>query len=230
MKMDVFNKEPEIKFKEILPRVFHIEFKNQLEITSTLMRFQEYFESPKFKNKIFTIKEYVKWYTDTNGKFSYFTDWNGFNFPSSVLKPFYDKKFKTLTKREKAVLNLFKNVTGKFYIIGTHEAKKKDLSLIRHEIAHALYYTDKEYRDSVNAILENVDTSPINGVLARFGYHKSVFLDEVHAYLSTGYDNIEDFVDMNPYKNVIKKLEKNFSEIYNRKTSYPKIIINEYEF
>ncbi len=227
--MKIFDKIPKIEINEIFPDIFHLEFETQEDLTSTLMRFQEYFESPKFRGKIFTVKEFIEWYaTTSNGEFTYFKDWNGFNFPSYVLKPFYDKKFTGLTKKEKHILNIFKNKTGKFYVIGTHKKKKKTLS---HEIAHAFFYSHPEYKQRVEDILAKVDLSPIYDALSTFGYHKSVFLDEAHAYLATGYEDlVKEGVNIKKYTNVIKKLEKNYEIEYNRVYNAPTIVFGEYDF
>lgn len=206
--LDIFNKPVNFNVHEIIPRVYHLEFETQLDMTSTLLRFQEYFESPKFRKKIFTMKEYINWYSgEHNGIFSYFDDWNGFNFPSNTLKPFYDKKFKGITKREKSILNYFKSKRGKFYIIGTH-LEDGGVESLSHEISHAIYYINSEYKNNVNSILSKIDLTELNNEISNIGYHKSVWLDEIHAYLTTGglFENIK----MYKYRKIIKELKNNF--------------------
>src|ERR1035437_10032699 len=140
-----------IKKTNIRDDIFLLEFETQFELTSTFLRFQEFYESPEFQGKIFTLKEYKKWYTKVKGKFSYYTDWGGFNIPSKVLKLFYLGKFDPQSKSEKQLLDLFKDDKGKFYIIGTYrrnDRKWKD-SMIMHETAHALFSLDIKYRTQV---------------------------------------------------------------------------------
>ena len=103
-----------MKVKEIIKNIFHISFSTQHELASTFLRFQEYYESPKFRGKIFSFYEYKKWYTANSpkgkktGKFTYYKDWGGFNIPSYVLKPFYQGKFNPLSNKEKKFLRAFK--------------------------------------------------------------------------------------------------------------------------
>src|SRR3989344_7037797 len=136
-----------VKKTKIADKVYLLDFKNQHDISSTFIRFQEYYESPEFKGKIFTLKEYKKWYRKWKGKFSYYSDWSGFNIPSKTLKPFYDGKFDPLSKEEEKLLSLFKKEKGDFYIIGVFGNLKT--SAFRHEVAHGLFYTNKEYRRKV---------------------------------------------------------------------------------
>ena len=110
----------EIKKSKITQKIFLLEFENQKDITSSLLRFQEHYESPEFKDKIFTLEEFKKWYSSIKGGFTYYTDWNGFNIPSHILTPFYEGKFNPLTKEEQMILNLFKNEKKPFYQRGIY--------------------------------------------------------------------------------------------------------------
>ncbi|MBN1175138.1 ABC transporter ATP-binding protein [Candidatus Woesearchaeota archaeon] len=167
----------------ITSKIFLLVFDTQVELSSTFLRFQEHYESPKFRNKIFSLEEFKEWYIKDQGKFSYYTDWNGFNIPSKILKPFYEGKFNPLSEKEKQLLSLFKNIKGNFYIIGVHRKHKSIPDLLNHEIAHGLFYTDKEYKNKASGIIKKYDTTKIqNELSSKGGYHKSVLLDEVHAY------------------------------------------------
>jgi hypothetical protein len=92
-----------IKHK-ILPYNIHLlVFDNQYDLASTFLRFQEHYESPEFAGKVFTLDEYKNWYINhsprasKDGVFTYYEDWNGFNIPSKILKPFYGGKFSPLS-------------------------------------------------------------------------------------------------------------------------------------
>ena len=104
-----------LKCKEIVKDIYQISFSSRKELTRTFLRFEEYFESPKFRGKIFSLNEFKKWYTANSpeGKktkrFTYYEDWHGFNIPSEILGPFYGGRFNPLSNEEKAVLRLFKN-------------------------------------------------------------------------------------------------------------------------
>lgn len=180
------NTPVKFKMREFHPNIFHLQFDTQKDLTSTLLRFQEHYESPKFRNKIFTLEQFVQWYRSENKRFTYFSDWTGFNFPSYVLKPFREGKFPELTEREKSVLERFSNKKD-FYVIGTYKSKceRNDKSTKKHEIAHALFYLNSQYRAEVTKVLATLNLKPIFKYLKQMGYHKDVFLDESHAYLLT---------------------------------------------
>lgn len=205
------------ELKKISPSIFHINVEKQAELALTFLRFQEYYESPKYKDKIFSLEEFAQWYTkehSEDGKnFDYHKEWNGFNIPSKVLKPFYEGKF-DLTEKEKTFLDIFKDNEGDFYIIGTHSEKDPSYydGLLKHETAHGLFYTDNEYRDSVRDILKDVDLKELSKVFSKMGYHESVHLDESHAYLLADTDSLKDDegIDINKYKEVTESLNKLF--------------------
>ncbi|NQZ84606.1 MAG: hypothetical protein HRU03_02710 [Nanoarchaeales archaeon] len=172
-----------IKKINISKNIILLVFKNQLEITSTFLRFQEHYESPKFRNKIFTLDEYKLWYTSIKGKFSYYTDWNGFNIPSHILTPFYNKQFKDLTSAENQILELLKNKKEEFYIIGIHKNSRNLKQVLKHETAHGLFYTNKEYKDKIQDKLKQYKLDKLKkSLLNSGGYHSEVIEDETHAY------------------------------------------------
>jgi len=109
-----------IGHKALAKNIHLLTFENQFDITSTLLRFQEHYESPKFKGQFFTLEEFKEWYIKNSpkgietGEFTYYSDWNGFNIPSYVLRPFYENKFKNLSEAEKNILNIFKNKKNLF--------------------------------------------------------------------------------------------------------------------
>jgi hypothetical protein len=142
-----------------------------------------------------------------------FLRWSGFNFPSYVLKPFYEGKFDTLSAREKQILEAFKEEKGLFYIIATYKDKNQEdfMGTKKHEIAHSQYYLNKNYNKSVNSILSNLNLKPIFSYIKSLGYHQSVFLDEAHAYLLTDSDSlVEAGIKLDKYSKTIIALEKNY--------------------
>jgi len=69
------------------------------------------------------------------------------------------------------------------YLIGAHS---KDTITIKHELAHALYYTNKLYKKQMDkystAIEEKVPN--LTSYIKRH-YNQSVFYDEMQAYLAS---------------------------------------------
>lgn len=189
--LKIVNSPVKFKVREFYPNIYHLEFENQQDLTSTLLRFQEHYESPKFRNKVFTIEQFVRWYRSEKKRFTYFSDWTGFNFPAYVLKPFYEGKFPELTEREKVVLKRFSDKKD-FYVIGTYKSKcaRNDKSTKKHEIAHALFYLNQRYKTEVTKLLSGLNLKPAFKYLKSIGYHKDVLLDESHAYLLTDSEDL----------------------------------------
>jgi len=123
----------------------------------------------------------MDWYADFKGSFSYLEDFDGFNIPSSVLRPFKKGRFDPLSRKEKRFLALFKGFPEPFYIIGV--SKPLDIPTVKHEIVHALFYLDRAYRTKViQAISEHPPAAKFKKALKRMTYHKAVWVDETNAY------------------------------------------------
>lgn len=175
-----------VRKSRIADGIFLLRFASQYELASTFLRFQEHYESNRFRNRVFTVEEYMDWYARTFGAFTYYQDWSGFNVPSSALAPFDAGQFDPLLRKEQRLLRLFRGEREPFYVIGI--ASDADLE---HEIAHALWYTRPDYRDAVLAAMRPYDTSALEKRLASMGYHRHVLTDEVHAYLVAPGDLLE---------------------------------------
>jgi len=217
-----------MKLEEIVPRVFHVNFETQIELTSTFLRFQEHFESPKFKGKIFTLEEYKKWYTTNSkkgretGEFTYYTDWTGFNFPSTVLEPFYYGRFNPLSEAEEMVLTSFRDKRSTdFYVIGTYGKESRKDNALKHEIAHGLFFVNQRYRGEVIKVLHQIPSETrgkFNSFLGGLGgYHPDVWEDETHAYVVEGLDKLErkHNVDVSG----LRSFEPVMNEIFDRYTN-----------
>ena len=63
-----------MKVVRVRKDIFHLKFNSQQELAETFLRFQEHYESPKYRGKVFTLGEFRKWYTDVHGSFSYYQD------------------------------------------------------------------------------------------------------------------------------------------------------------
>jgi hypothetical protein len=178
-----------VKKSKIADKIFLVRTKTQYELTATFLRFQEHYESPKFHGKIFSLETYMDWYAKTYGNFTYYSDWSGFNLPSSTFKAFYDGKFDPLSEKEQAFLRLFENETGSFYVIGVYG--DGDGALI-HEKAHALFSVDDEYKKQSLKLIRKFDTDDLRETLLQEGYTKHVLDDEVQAYMVEGLKSVTD--------------------------------------
>jgi hypothetical protein len=165
-----------------------IQAKSVEELGLTFMRFQEHYESanPQFKNNIFTQGQIKRWYSETYGTNTYHKDWIGYNIPSWVLTPFKEGLFDPLTPEENELLDLLKYRKDSFYIIGA-----QDSSVLRHELAHALYFHSAKYREEIiNFINKNKKKlkRPIQYIKDK-GYCDETLYDEFQAYITDNDDN-----------------------------------------
>ncbi len=190
--------------REVLPHIYLLRFGQQRDLCMHFLRFQEYYESPKFFRKFFTIADYKEWYSEKygEGSFTYPKDWTGFNVPSRCLLPFLENPTQALpdfNSRDRFMLEIIRKVAAQekghpFYFIGIFGDKEgscKDgsVGVIYHELAHALYTTKKKYRETMQRHLDKMDPRikrQCQRVLAGMGHHQSVIEDEIHAYGATG--------------------------------------------
>lgn len=213
-----------MKVEILSPGVIHFIASTQYEISAAFMRLQEFYESPYgVRGKVFSIEEYMDIYAEKNGKFSYLTDWSGFNVPGNVVDKFFDL-FDDLLDKEIDLWNQIIEETqkeggmlnGKYYVIGTYSA-----DCIDHEHCHALWYLYTKFRKQSKAVIAKLPSAlrkATNKHLTDAGYCKGVLEDETNAYLSTStmWDIHEDILeDFNPKTfpwNRIYTLQSNFTE------------------
>lgn len=200
-------------FKRILPHIYLLHFERQYDLAMHFLRFQEYYESPKFRHQFFTLLDYMEWYSHKHGKgaFTYPTDWTGFNVPSRCLLPFltaqrfapYEEQrnpaFPDFNRYDETMLQLIAEAWDEeqgrpFYFIGIFGDKEgtcKDGStgVIYHELAHAFYATRRNYKKAAKKLLAEMNPSTLaqcREVLSDKGYRRSAIDDEIHAYGATG--------------------------------------------
>ena len=196
------------KIKKLTAKIVHLQFEDPRLMSMTMLRFQEFFESPKFRGRIFSLNEFKVWYKKKNrtNRFTYYSDWWGFNFPAKILTPFKKGLFGKLSKQEILFLEKMAFLDEESYIIST---SKKHNDVQRHEQAHAFYFTDASYKIKVDKILDLLPRTeyPKKQIsLLNSGYHESVLHDELHAYLLENCGETWDDLTKS------LKLEKEFSD------------------
>lgn len=178
--------------REILDRIYLLEFASQYELASTFLRFQEHYESPRYRGQVFSLEEYMDWYANQYGNFTYYQDWVGFNIPSVTLEPFRHGLFDPLLEKERRLLKLFSRTRGRFYVIGTARTEGRlSRGTVEHELAHGLFWMNDVYREAVLRGLQGVG-QPARLVLEALaaklrddGYHDDTIVDEQQALLVT---------------------------------------------
>ena len=194
----------------IEPRIFAVVIKDQYERGMTFCRVQEFYESPspKFRDKGFSIWDYMDWYAKNHhSKFSYPGDWSGFNLPVEIIVKCYGEHWMPLgnpglyeTPYDEILSNILADITIEVgshnclngYIIGTD---KIEGDLFNHEIRHAKYYTDLRYRKLVNGVTKRIKKGlpaqykQLKKNVMEMGYAARVVDDEIQAYMQ---DRAED--------------------------------------
>jgi len=183
--------------EEVAPKIFAVKMTNPRILAKTFMRFQEHYESPyeEIRLKVFSRDTFKEVYKENRGdkKFTYETDWCGFNIPSWVLDPFIEGKFDPLLKCEQKLVDTFKDCGhDKFYVIGSVNNSFSTINdVLQHEISHGLWYTNDEYREAQQDSLKYIEgLNDIKEYIFDLGYHPDVLEDEAHAYLMTCQDHI----------------------------------------
>jgi len=174
--------------------IYHLKFDSQYELSSTMVRVQEYYESefPEIKGNIFTLDQFMDAYASKNGEFSYFTDWSGFNISSNSFNGFCDVFKYQLRHKEVQLLNRVKSYVSenkeKWYMIATYGEDSEEKITINHEIAHALYYLNHDYSiEMINNLgrMNQKSYEILKQCLIEDGYNSDVLTDECQAYLAT---------------------------------------------
>jgi len=186
-----------VKYKliEILPRIFAVVVKDHYERAMLFCRFQEFYESPynEIRGKFFTLEEFMSLYRKKNktNLFYYPTDWAGYNLPSDVIYHAFDTFGLSLNSYDIILKDIVyeceKMVGNNFYLIGVDKIVSQTMD---HEIAHGLYYTNKNYKlecDKLVKLIPNKTFLEIKKRLLDIGYHRSnkIIYDEIQAFLST---------------------------------------------
>lgn len=187
-----------------------------------MCRFQEHYESPfeEIRGKVFTLGQLKQAYCDKKGSFTYFggsvlpADWSGYNFPSWVLEPFNKGLFDPLQPEERDIVEALRAKSGRFYVIGTFgEGDTDPRGALDHEICHALYYVNPEYKKEVDSLLAKANLAGLKSSLIDWGYSsdEQILLDECHAYLSADYQYL---IDLKATDGMLKKDLENLKPVH----------------
>ena len=210
------------KIKEVKDRIYSVVIKDDYDRAMTFCRVEEFYESPnsKFRGKSYSIWEYMKWYSQEHGGFTYAKDWVGFNIHLKSAIKCYEKIKEDLTPYDKIMkeivskigLDMFskkKKIDINAYIIGSEDTKG---DTFRHEMCHALYSLDKKYKremDELNSSIDPIHYKILSDNLIEIGYSTKVVPDEIQAYLSTTKE----------HKKIYKGIKKSIIEGYHKKYS-----------
>ncbi len=187
----------EIKLFEVTPKIFALVIADDKLRAHVFLRYQEFYESDSdtFRGKGFKWDDYVDFYKKKTKKdyFSYHEDYAGYNIPcdsiESCMRSIPDMNIYDLIMF--SVVDTIKSKVGNenYYLIGVDDKSSEDPSLLEHEIAHGLFFSDLGYHNKMVMLGQSMDEKDFNKfirILKSYGYTESVFMDEIQAYLATG--------------------------------------------
>lgn len=215
------------KAKLIKPlKLLHFAFDNQIDLTLSFLRPQEYYESPEYREKLFELEEYIAWYCNESGKpkaFDYVTETAGHNLPGCWYRRWLAAMKFTKTKlspREERIQaeirQYFGNHDEDFYIIATTADIPNLEGYLAHEIRHAMFYLIPSYKDGILEVLKDHPVKRFRKKLIKDRYNEAVIDDEVHAYALTGFDPYYDCKiselpsELQNLRRALKKVERKF--------------------
>lgn len=222
------------KIYHVTDKVYLFLFDESFDLCMHFLRYQEFYESPKFNNRAFSIIEFMEWYAKTygDGVFTYTKDWAGFNIPSNIIWKVHSNGIVDFNKYDSAMIVAYNQISAithlhggsrndSFYILG---ACKDDVKVVGHELAHALYFSNNNYHTDMQACiakLPNVVALEIAKYFTKIGYSHSVFEDELQAYMATG--SPEELKSIKKYCAPFEKIFKSYtSKIkFDLKTAQP---------
>lgn len=220
MKKSTLQKQlTKIKKKEVYPNLYLLTFSSQYLLASTFIRFQEFYESPKFKNKLVSLEEFMDWYSfKYKNSFTYFDDWGGFNIPGYVIKEIERYKNR-LNEKETHLLKLFhQEIEGTkiFYVIGVWKKYEYKKMTKEHEIAHGMFTLNGKYRNEVIAEIRKYNIKKFKKKLKKMRYDESVLIDEINAYMISDPREIISKRYAKKLKPLRERLKKLFKEEFSR--------------
>ena len=208
------------KTKKPIKNCLLLEFNTQKDLALAFCRVEEYYEgNPKVNGKYLSFVEFIDAFMTDDGKLDYFHYWTGFNIPGNIFIEWSQKNMSEKTYWENALayaVHSKLNLEKPFYVIG---GVKGDIEVIDHEIAHALYYMNPEYKDMMDTanyqFYKNLrgEYSKMVKALKKMGYGDNVIKDEVQAYMSTS-----------GKKELVEKFGLDFTKIQGFRKLYRKVL------
>ena len=208
------------KTKKPIKNCLLLEFNTQKDLALAFCRVEEYYEgNPKVNGKYLSLEQFLDAFMTDDGKLNYFHYWTGFNIPGNIYLEWAQQNMSDRTKWELALANVISkklDLEKPFYVIG---GVKGDIEVIDHEIAHALYYMNPEYKDMMDTanyqFYKNLrgEYSKMVKALKKMGYGDNVIKDEVQAYMSTS-----------GKKELVEKFGLDFTKIQGFRKLYRKVL------
>ncbi len=214
----------QIKLFEVYPKIFAVVIKDDKLRSRVFLRYQEFYESDSdsFRGKSFKWNDYIKFYKEKTKRdyFSYHEDYAGYNVPCDTIEAckakipdlnIYDMIMFSVTDTIKKLVG-----DSPYYLIGIDQDNGDDPSLIFHEVAHGLWFSDPDYKNKMTEQINNMDPKVKDKMIDKikaYGYGDNVYMDELQAYMATGLGSEMRFIrnikpEMVPFNNIFMKYTK----------------------
>jgi hypothetical protein len=210
--------------RKLADSIYHLHFSNKYDLGMTFLRYQEYYESPRFRHKAFTIAEYMAWYVKSgeHKSFTYPADWSGYNIPLDEIEQcmvmaqgegdwnHHDSLMEGIVEMIRA------ECTEGGYLIGTSDETGEDV--LQHEFGHALFNTDWHYKHVIVTKWEGINGTQVwqqaRKILQDRGYNDEVILDEAQAYCLGGKDILSHLEESGHWKSFADLVRSEFRKRY----------------
>jgi hypothetical protein len=209
------------KFSKLREGVYELRFDDLYELCMTFLRYQEFYESPRYQDRKFTLAEYMSWYVKAQNKDNTFTypsgDWGGFNIPAEVIGQVHALGIDDPNHYDLLMLSMYRVMmaqTDRAYLIGV-QSDVGDLDV--HEMTHAMYYLDEVYRNRCLGILNDTDPELIDAirhVLFAKGYTEKTLFDEIQAYLTSGTKIFNDTTELKDFEAGFQELQAKLKVVH----------------
>jgi len=191
-----------MRTKVIIPGVFCVTFSNQRDLGLSSLRISEFCMAAKnHRHRAFDWEKFLTKIIDKKtGEVDYFSVWAGFTiYGKEFMELACDHKHlrKIMTETERnfidqlynlIIANGYNKKNHNFCIIVYIDSDRASKNHFKHELAHALYTIDENYKAGVLEILNEIPPGELKKLKNKLGstYNKQdyVLTDEAQAYLA----------------------------------------------
>ena len=181
----------DIKVSQPMANCVLLQYKKVPDLVRSFFRLAEYYEGNRYskRNKQVTLVDFLDQWMDRDGDVDYFKFWDGFNITDKAFKSWL-KSAQPLSAAEQVTVDAIQQATKgvkKFSIIGVGN---NDADTLKHELFHAKYYLDADFKSSVDQLLKDHESDPAIKTIKKVLINKLDYVDhveeEIGAYLYAG--------------------------------------------
>ena len=167
-----------------------LKYRTVPDLARSFFRLAEYYEgSRNGNNKQVTLVDFLDQWVDRKGNVDYFKFWDGFNITDQAFRSWL-KSAGPLSAAEQVTVDTIQQATKhmkKFCIIGVGS---NDTDTLKHELFHAKYYLDSDFKSAVDQLLTDHATDPAVRTIKKILINKLDYTnhveEEIGAYLYAG--------------------------------------------